>query len=44
MSDEKRGQARLFDALTTKGTAFTVERAAQVGPAGPVAYRGEDPR
>ncbi len=23
MSDEKRGQARLFDALTTKGTAFT---------------------
>ena len=23
MADEKRGQAALFDALTTKGTAFT---------------------
>jgi malate dehydrogenase (oxaloacetate-decarboxylating) len=31
MSDEKRGQARLFDALTTKGTAFTVEERRRLG-------------
>lgn len=31
MSDEKRGQARLFDALTTKGTAFTVEERRSLG-------------
>jgi malate dehydrogenase (oxaloacetate-decarboxylating) len=31
MSDEKRGQARLFDALTTKGTAFTVDERRKFG-------------
>jgi malate dehydrogenase (oxaloacetate-decarboxylating) len=31
MSDEKRGQAKLFDALTTKGTAFTVEERRRLG-------------
>ena len=31
MSDEKRGQARLFDALTTKGTAFTADERRSLG-------------
>jgi malate dehydrogenase (oxaloacetate-decarboxylating) len=31
MSDETRGQARLFDALTTKGTAFTVDERRRFG-------------
>jgi malate dehydrogenase (oxaloacetate-decarboxylating) len=31
MSDELRGQARLFDALTTKGTAFTIEERRTLG-------------
>jgi malate dehydrogenase (oxaloacetate-decarboxylating) len=31
MSDENRGPARLFDALTTKGTAFTVEERRSLG-------------
>jgi len=31
MSDEKRGQDKLFDALTTKGTAFTVEERRRLG-------------
>src|ERR1700761_3423603 len=31
MSAELRGQARLFDALTTKGTAFTVEERRSLG-------------
>jgi malate dehydrogenase (oxaloacetate-decarboxylating) len=31
MSDEKRGQDRLFDALTTKGTAFTVDERRRLG-------------
>lgn len=31
MSDEKRGQAKLFDALTTKGTAFTLEERRRLG-------------
>jgi malate dehydrogenase (oxaloacetate-decarboxylating) len=31
MPDEKRGQAKLFDALTTKGTAFTVEERRRLG-------------
>jgi malate dehydrogenase (oxaloacetate-decarboxylating) len=31
MSDEKRGQALLFDGLTTKGTAFTVEERRKFG-------------
>ena len=31
MSDENRGQARLFDALTTKGTAFTVDERRRLG-------------
>jgi malate dehydrogenase (oxaloacetate-decarboxylating) len=31
MSDETRGQAKLFDALTTKGTAFTVEERRKFG-------------
>jgi malate dehydrogenase (oxaloacetate-decarboxylating) len=31
MSDETRGQAKLFDALTTKGTAFTVEERRRLG-------------
>jgi malate dehydrogenase (oxaloacetate-decarboxylating) len=31
MSDESRGQARLFDALTTKGTAFTVDERRSLG-------------
>ena len=31
MSDENRGQARLFDALTTKGTAFTAEERHSLG-------------
>jgi malate dehydrogenase (oxaloacetate-decarboxylating) len=31
MSDEQRGQAKLFDALTTKGTAFTVEERRRLG-------------
>ncbi len=31
MSDERRGQAKLFDALTTKGTAFTVEERRKFG-------------
>lgn len=31
MSDERRGQARLFDALTTKGTAFTEAERRQFG-------------
>jgi malate dehydrogenase (oxaloacetate-decarboxylating) len=31
MSDETRGQAKLFDALTTKGTAFTLEERRRLG-------------
>src|SRR5271167_3069376 len=31
MSDENRGQAELFDALTTKGTAFNVEERRRLG-------------
>src|ERR1700740_1338204 len=31
MTDESRGQARLFDALTTKGTAFTVDERRSLG-------------
>jgi len=31
MSEEKRGQAALFDALTTKGTAFTVDERRRLG-------------
>jgi malate dehydrogenase (oxaloacetate-decarboxylating) len=31
MSDENRGQAKLFDALTTKGTAFTEEERHSLG-------------
>jgi malate dehydrogenase (oxaloacetate-decarboxylating) len=31
MSDESRGQARLFDALTTKGTAFTADERRKLG-------------
>jgi malate dehydrogenase (oxaloacetate-decarboxylating) len=31
MSDEKRGQAGLFDALTTKGTAYTEDERRQFG-------------
>ncbi|BBZ46708.1 NAD-dependent malic enzyme [Mycobacterium parmense] len=31
MSDDKRGQARLFDALTTKGTAFTEDERRKFG-------------
>jgi len=31
MSVEKRGQAKLFDALTTKGTAFTVDERRRFG-------------
>jgi malate dehydrogenase (oxaloacetate-decarboxylating) len=31
MSDEQRGQAKLFDALTTKGTAFTVDERRRLG-------------
>src|ERR1700738_914758 len=31
MSDEQRGQAKLFDPLTTKGTAFTVEERRKFG-------------
>jgi malate dehydrogenase (oxaloacetate-decarboxylating) len=31
MSDENRGPARLFDALTTKGTAFTVDERRSLG-------------
>jgi malate dehydrogenase (oxaloacetate-decarboxylating) len=31
MSDEKCGQARLFDALTTKGTAFTEDERRRLG-------------
>jgi malate dehydrogenase (oxaloacetate-decarboxylating) len=31
MSEEGRGQARLFDVLTTKGTAFTVEERRRFG-------------
>src|ERR1700752_4537092 len=31
MSDEKTGQARLFDALTTKGTAFTQAERRKLG-------------
>jgi malate dehydrogenase (oxaloacetate-decarboxylating) len=31
MSDEERGQARLFDALTTKGTAFTLDERRKFG-------------
>ena len=31
MQDESRGQARLFDALTTKGTAFTVDERRKLG-------------
>ena len=31
MSDEKRGKARLFDALTTKGTAFTADERRSLG-------------
>src|SRR6201996_1192674 len=31
MADEKRGQAALFDALTTKGTAFTIEERRRFG-------------
>jgi malate dehydrogenase (oxaloacetate-decarboxylating) len=31
MSDDQRGQARLFDALTTKGTAFTIEERRRFG-------------
>ena len=31
MSQESRGQARLFDVLTTKGTAFTVEERRRFG-------------
>jgi malate dehydrogenase (oxaloacetate-decarboxylating) len=31
MSEERRGQARLFDALTTKGTAFTADERRRFG-------------
>ena len=31
MSEENRGQARLFDALTTKGTAFTMDERRRLG-------------
>ncbi len=31
MSDEERGQAKLFDALTTKGTAFTLDERRRFG-------------
>jgi malate dehydrogenase (oxaloacetate-decarboxylating) len=31
MSDKKRGQAKLFDALTTKGTAFTIDERHRFG-------------
>ena len=31
MSDEKRGQAKLSDALTTKGTAFTLDERRRLG-------------
>ena len=31
MSEEQRGQAKLFDALTTKGTAFTVDERRKLG-------------
>ena len=31
MSNENRGQARLFDALTTKGTAFTADERRRLG-------------
>jgi malate dehydrogenase (oxaloacetate-decarboxylating) len=31
VSDEQRGQAKLFDALTTKGTAFTVDERRRLG-------------
>src|ERR1700754_4589480 len=31
MSDEKRGQAKLFDALTTKGTAYTAAERRKYG-------------
>ena len=31
VSDEQRGQAKLFDALTTKGTAFTVDERRRFG-------------
>ncbi|HUH71770.1 MAG TPA: NAD-dependent malic enzyme [Mycobacterium sp.] len=31
MSDERHGQIRLFDALTTKGTAFTVDERRRLG-------------
>ena len=31
MSGEQRGQAKLFDALTTKGTAFTVDERRRLG-------------
>jgi malate dehydrogenase (oxaloacetate-decarboxylating) len=31
MTDENRGPARLFDALTTKGTAFTVDERRRLG-------------
>ena len=42
MSEEKRGQALLFDALKTKGTAFThAERVDR--PTWPAPDRREDP-
>ena len=43
MPNEKRGQAALFDALTTKGTAFTEAERRKYGLLGPAANGSEDP-
>src|SRR6201999_3589462 len=44
MADEKRGQAALFDALTTKGTAFSVAERRELGLLGllPTAVKTQD--
>ena len=44
MSEAKTGQDKLFDALTTKGTAFTHAERRKYGLLGLLPNRGEDGR
>ena len=43
MPEELTGQAKLFDALTTKGTAFTRDERHKIRPLGTASDRREDP-
>ncbi len=44
MPEELTGQAKLFDALTTKGTAFTHDERRKYGLLGLLPTAREDPR